>query len=159
MHAAPSPSAIQRRVSRLSLWLCLTVTWFAAHVLGRIAPHAANKMLIDYARIARTLLVAHALRHGAVSAHKRTPQAETRSPTVRRVAGPALRRALRQGSFRDRANAICAALAAPERWIKCIVRRLRLRFTKPGRLPAPSQTMAYLIARTRSMPAAAVNSS
>ena len=37
--------------------------------------------------------------------------------TGRAAVGAALRRALRKGALSQRARAICAALAAPDRWV------------------------------------------
>jgi hypothetical protein len=60
--------------------------------------------------------------------------------TGRGAAGAALRRALRKGALSQRARAICAALAAPERSVAQIVKRLQRGFTKLRRLPAPRRT-------------------
>ncbi|MES1158948.1 MAG: hypothetical protein ABUL42_03540 [Terricaulis silvestris] len=155
-HAPRPPLPSDQRLARLSLWLALTVAWFAANVLARIAPHAAALVLTEHARHARLLLVARAVkaaafRRGFIHAHMRRL-------TCRGVAGAALRRALRTGALNQRARAIAEALAAPERWIAHIVRRLKRRFTKLRRLPAPRRTRARIIALAPPA-ASAINSS
>jgi hypothetical protein len=155
----PLSATARRRVSRVSLWLCLTVTWFAAQVMARVAPSAARKVLTEYAYIARSLLVARALTH--LDLRKRTVcvRGAIRRLTIRAVAGPALRRALRRGTLHARANAICAALASPERWIQRIARRLRRRFTKLRRPPAPCRARLSAWMGAPTTPALIVNSS
>jgi hypothetical protein len=49
------PPASAQRLQRLSLWLCLALAWFAAHVLTRVAPHAAAQVLTRHAREARLI--------------------------------------------------------------------------------------------------------
>lgn len=157
--SAPLTLVTAKRLSRLSLWLCLTVTWFAAHVLAHLAPHASHRALNHYASVARLLLVASALQQNAPSSRRRLRPAAARRLSIRRAAGPALRRTLRQGSFAQRAGAICAALAAPERWLAAITRRLRRGFTKLGRLPTPRRMRERAPARAPRPPQHAVNSS
>ncbi len=128
----------EQRIQRLSLWLALTIAWFAAHVLAHLAPRAARGVLMEYARHARLLLLIRAVR--AVSFRRGAMHADMRRLTCRAVFGGALRRALRKGALRDRIRALCAALAAPERWIAHIARRLQRGFTKLRRLPAPRRT-------------------
>jgi hypothetical protein len=139
MKHTPRPRlASEQRLRRLSLWLALTIAWFAAHVLAHLAPRAAGRVLTEHARHARLLLViraakAAAFRRGAI-------HADMRRLTCRAVAGAALRRALRNGALSQRARAICAALAAPDRWVAQIVKRLQRGFTKLRRLPALRRT-------------------
>jgi hypothetical protein len=129
----------EQRLERLSLWLALSVAWFAAHVLARLAPEAAARIVDEYARHARLLLVARALRRAPL---RRLPgRAGVRRLTCRAVAGGALRRALNAGPHRRRVHEICAVLASPERWVARIVRRLRRGFTKRGGLPAPRRRL------------------
>lgn len=156
--AAPLSPAAAKRLSRLSLWLCLTVVWFAAHVLARLAPSAASRMLTQYARTARLLLVARTLSQ-TVFRMRQHGRAELRRLTVRCAGGAALRRALRRGSLAERAEAICAALAAPEPWIAYTARRLRRSAPKRALLPTPHPTNACVIADAPSAPVHAVNSS
>lgn len=133
MKHTPRPLLLsEQRLARLSLWLALTVTWFVAHVLARLAPHAAARVLTEHARYARLILVVRAVR--AAAFRRGFIHADMRRLTCRAVAGPALRRALRS------ASALCDALAAPERWIAQIVRRLKRGFTKLRALPAPRRT-------------------
>jgi hypothetical protein len=161
MHRSlPLSHITDQRLSRLSLWLCLTVMWFAANVLARLAPHAAERALAAYAHAARTLLVARALKQTALC--QRAPaisRIKTRNLTVRRVVGSTVRRALRGGSLAERARRICALLAAPERWIAAISRRLRRRFTKLRRLPAPPRARLFAATLLPSAPTNAINSS
>ncbi|MES1202834.1 MAG: hypothetical protein ABUS57_15465 [Pseudomonadota bacterium] len=116
MNEAPRPQSVSaQRLLRLSLWLRLTVSWFAAHVLALTAPQTAARFLAKHARDARMLLVSRAVkaagfRRGGVIA------ADMRRLTGRGVAGVKLRRALRTGTFSQRAHAICDALAAPDCW-------------------------------------------
>jgi hypothetical protein len=134
MNVAFFPAAVANRLPRLALWLCLTVTWFVAHVLGRISPQAARRTLNRYAGWACVLLAAGAMAARGPRRGRPRP-ADGRRLTARCVAGPILRRALRRGTLAERAQAICAVLAAPDRWIAHIVRRLQRRFTKLGCLP------------------------
>jgi hypothetical protein len=135
MKHAPRPRpASEPRLQRLSLWLALTVAWFAAHVLAHLAPRAAGRILTQYARDARLLLVIRAVK--AAPFRRGAIHADMRRLTGRAAAGAALRRALRKGRS-QRARAICAALAAPNRWVAQIVKRLQRGFTKLRRLPAP----------------------
>jgi hypothetical protein len=146
-HALRPPLASAQRLQRLSLWLCLALAWFAAHVLTRLTPHAAARVLARHAHAARLILAATALRAAGVQMRSRSYRpAPAHRLTCRRLAGSRLRRALRLGAPGDRARAIAAVLAAPERWIAYLVRRLRRRFTKLGRLPKPALT------RVRRMP-------
>jgi hypothetical protein len=155
-HAPCPPLPSDQRLARLSLWLALTVAWFAAHVLAWIAPHAAVRILTDHARHARLLLVTRAVK--AAAFRRGFIHADMRRLACRSVAGAALRRGLRTGALSQRARAIGEALAAPERWIAYIVRRLKRRFTKLGRLPTPRRTRARAIALAPPT-ASAVNSS
>jgi hypothetical protein len=154
----PLPS--DQRISRLSLWLHLTVAWFAAHVLALFAPHQAARELKRYARYARFLLMIRTLKQTPWPRRRRracTP-GHIRHMTWRRIAGGVLRRALHTGSLRDRANAIYAAMTAPERWLAHIARRLKRRFTKLRRLPAARRTQACAVTFAPQA-AAAINSS
>jgi hypothetical protein len=135
----------EQRLQRLSLWLALSVAWFAAHVVARLAPRAAERMLTDYARHARLLLVIGAVR--AAGFRRGALHGDMRRLLGRAVAGAALRRALRTGSLSQRARAICAALAAPERWVAHIAKRLQRGFTKLRRLPAPRRTRVTTLAQ------------
>jgi hypothetical protein len=135
----------EQRLRRLSLWLALTIAWFAAHVLAPLAPRAARGVLTDYARNVRLLLVIRAVK--AVAFRRGVVHADMRRLTCRAVAGPALRRALRKGALSQRARALFTALAAPERWIARIAKRLQRGFTKLRRLPAPRRTRAKAIAQ------------
>jgi hypothetical protein len=130
----------EQRLTRLSLWLALTVAWFAAHVLARLAPAAAARVLAGHARHARLLLVTRAAR--AVAFRRGAIHADMRRLTCRGAAGGALRRALRKGAPSERVRAIGNALAAPERWVAKIAKRLQRGFTKLRRLPAPRRTRA-----------------
>jgi hypothetical protein len=136
MKHTPRPRlASEQRLQRLSLWLALTAAWFAAHVLAHLAPRAAGRVLTEYSRDARLLLVIRAVK--AAAFRRGAIHADMRRLTCRAAAGAALRRALRKGALSQRARAICAALAAPDRWIARIVKRLQRGFTKLRRLPAP----------------------
>lgn len=155
-HTPCPPLPSDQRLARLSLWLALTVAWFAANVLARIAPHASARVLTEHARHARLLLVTRAVK--AAAFRRGLIHADMRRLTCRSVAGAALRRALRTGALSQRACAIAEALAAPERWIAYIARLLKRRFTKLRRLPTPRRTRARIMALAP--PAAnAVNSS
>jgi hypothetical protein len=157
MNHTPRPPALSdQRIARLSLWLALTIAWFAAHVLARLAPRAAAEILSEHARHARLLLVARAVK--AAAFRRGVIHADMRRLTCRAVAGAALRRALRTGPHARRARALCDALAAPERWLAHIVRRLRRGFTKLVRLPMPRRTRVHAIAIAPRM-ADAINSS
>ncbi len=136
------PSA--QRLQRLSLWLALTIAWFAAHVLAHLAPRGARALLNEYARHARLLLVIRAVK--AVAFRRGVVHADMRRLTCRAAAGAVLRRALRRGALSQRVRALCAALAAPERWIARIAQRLQRGFTKLRRLPTPRRTRADAIA-------------
>jgi hypothetical protein len=133
------PSRISdQRLQRLSLWLALTVAWFAAHVLGRIAPQAAARMLTQHAHGARILLTLRAVRRIGFKARRRGAlPIDMRRLTSRGAAGAALRRALRKGTPSARAGALCAVLANAERWIAHIAHRLERGFTKLRCLPKP----------------------
>jgi hypothetical protein len=143
----------------LSLWLTLTIAWFAAHVLAHVAPQAAARMLTQYARDAGVLLVVRALKQIIPPAARRShlPQ-DIRRLTCRAVAGARLRRALHTGTLIERARAIADAVTNPERWVAHIVRRMQRRFTRMRRLPAPIRTPARAIAPTLRA-ASAINSS
>ena len=144
MTPSPRPSRLtDQRLQRLSLWLALTIAWFAAHVLNTLAPKAAARLSSQHAHYARMLLVLHAVRRLAFTAPRRGPiPIDARNYTTRRVAGAALRRALRQGP-----RALCAILAAPERWVALVVRRLARGLTKLRRLPKVRRAMARESAR------------
>jgi hypothetical protein len=148
------PSA--QRLQRLSLWLALTIAWFAAHVLAHVAPRAAKGVLSQYARNARLLLVIRAVK--AVAFRRGAMHADMRRLTCRAAAGGVLRRALRKGALNQRVRALHAALAAPERWIAQIAKRLRRGFTKLRRLPAPRRTRATVVAQAQ-QGASVINSS
>ncbi|HWA21545.1 MAG TPA: hypothetical protein VG735_04010, partial [Caulobacterales bacterium] len=135
----------EQRLQRLSLWLALSVAWFAAHVIAHLAPCAAERMLTGYARHARLLLVVRAVR--AAGFRRGAIHADMRRLLGRAVAGAALRRAWRAGPLSQRAGAICAALAAPERWVAHIAKRLQRGFTKLRRLPAPRRTRVNVLAQ------------
>jgi hypothetical protein len=136
MNVAPRPHLVSaQRLLRLSLWLRLTVSWFAAHVLALTAPQAAACILAKHARDTRMLLVLRAVK-AAGFRRRGVITADMRRLTGRGVAGVKLRRELRTGTFSQRARAICDALAAPDRWIAYIVKRLRRGFTKLQRAPA-----------------------
>ncbi|MES1158535.1 MAG: hypothetical protein ABUL42_01440 [Terricaulis silvestris] len=158
MNEAPRPQSVSaQRLSRLSLWLRLTVSWFAAHVLALAAPQAAACFLAKHARDTRMLLVSRAVkaarfRRGGVIT------ADMRRLTSRGVAGVKLRRALHTGTFSQRARAICDALAAPDRWIAYIVKRLRRGFTKLQRAPALGREKVTIV-RAAPSPRDAINSS
>jgi hypothetical protein len=138
MNAAALSALIAKRLPRLRLWLCLAASWFVAHALARVSPQAAHRTLKTYARYACILLVADAfIRMPARPRPREHRPIAMRRPRIRGAAGPALRRALRRGSLAERAARICAVLAAPESWIAAIMRRLRRRFDRLGRLPAP----------------------
>ncbi|MES1158910.1 MAG: hypothetical protein ABUL42_03345 [Terricaulis silvestris] len=144
MKHTPRPRlASEQRLQRLSLWLALTVAWFAAHMLAHLAPRAAGRMLTEYARDARMLLVIRAVKTAAF--RRSGIHADMRRLTGRAAAGAALRRALRKGPLSQRARAICAALAAPDRWVGQIAKRLQRGFTKLRRLPAPRGTPAACV--------------
>lgn len=133
MIAAKPSRLTDQRLQRLTLWLALTVVWFASHVLAQVAPHAAARLLKQHAQTARLLLVARAVKRIGFRAPCRgVIPMEARPYTCRRVAGAVLRRALRKG-----ASALCAVLAESERWIARIARSLRRGFTKLRRLPRP----------------------
>jgi hypothetical protein len=134
-----APSALsETRLARLSLWLALAVAYFVSHVLAHVAPKRAARCLAAYAHAARLVLVARAVKRAALPRKPRTHRrVDAHRLTCRRVFGARLRRLTRKGSLTTRAQAICALLAAPERCIAAIVRRLRRRFTKLRRLPAP----------------------
>ncbi|HWA22198.1 MAG TPA: hypothetical protein VG735_07380 [Caulobacterales bacterium] len=158
MNETPRPHLVSaQRLLRLSLWLRLTVSWFAAQVLALTAPRAAACFLEKYARDARMLLVLRAVkaagfRRGGVIT------ADMRRLTGRGVAGVKLRRALRTGTFSQRACAICDALAAPDRWIAYIVKRLQRGFTKLQRAPAVVRKKVR-VARAAPRMGEAINSS
>lgn len=125
----------EHHLQRLCLWLALVVARLAAPVLNAIAPRAIARLLDEYARTARLLLVARAINHIAFKAPRRGPlPVDFRRHTLRRVAGASLRRALRG---HDRARALVACLADAERWIAHIARRLQRGLTKLRRLPRP----------------------
>jgi hypothetical protein len=67
-----------------------------------------------------------------------------------------LRRALRSA---DRARALCAVLAAAERWIAHITRRLQRGLTKLRRLPKPRRVRLSAIARAPAGPHDAADTS
>jgi hypothetical protein len=146
----------EQRLQRLSLWLALTIAWFAAHVLAHVAPRAAKGVLTQYARNARLLLVIRAVK--AACFRRGVVHADMRRLTCRAAAGAVLRRALRNGALGQRARAICNALAEPERWIAQIAKRLQCGFTKLRRLPAPRRTRANAIAQAPQC-ASVINSS
>lgn len=142
------------------LWLNLTLVWFAANVVALFAPHEAANELKRYARYALILLAVRALKRVALrKGHRRAFSADRfRRFTCRRTVGSALRRALRTGSLHERAGAIYAAMTAPERWIARIAARLKRRFTKLRRLPAPRRAHARAITLAL-LAAASINSS
>ena len=132
-----------QRLQRLMLWLALTVARFIAPMLNAVAPRAAKRALSDYARAARLLITLAAVRRVAFKAPKRGDMPiGARRHTTRRVAGAALRRALRKDP-----RALCAALAASERWIATIMRRLRRGLTKLCCLPKPRRVVLATLAR------------
>lgn len=153
MNPATRPRITEQTLSRLCLWLALIAARLIAPALNAIAPRAAARLLDEYARIAAMLLVARAVKRIAFKAPRLSPcwgrfPVERRRLNVRRVAGARLRRALRVVSRDDRARALCAVLAAAERWIAHITRRLQRGFTKLRRLPklAQAQLCAYACA-------------
>jgi hypothetical protein len=144
MKHTPRPRLVSElSLQRLSLWLALTVAWFAAHVLAHLAPRAAGRVLTEHARNARLLLVIRAVK--AAAFRRSGIHADMRRLTGRAAAGAALRRALRKGPLSQRARTICTALAAPDRWVAQIVKRLQRGFTKLRRLPAPRRTRATFV--------------
>lgn len=148
-----------QRLRRLSLWLALTVAWFAAHVLAHVAPREARRMLNEHAWGVRVLLLACAVRRVGLRQRVRTSiPMRLRRITCRNVVGPALRRALRRGALAARARLIGAILATPERWIAHIARRLKRGFTKRGVLPKPQRTRPGA-RRNAAAPARVINSS
>jgi hypothetical protein len=132
---AKGPRLTDRRLQRLSLWLALMIVWFAAHVLGRVSPEKAARLLAQHARDARMLLVARAVKRLDYQAPRLSGRIERRRLTIRAVAGAALRRALPQPSLAGRARALCAALANADHWIARIIERLNRGFTKLCCLP------------------------
>jgi hypothetical protein len=134
MTTAIRTAITEHHLQRLCLWLALVVARLVAPVLNAIAPHAMARLLDDYARIARLLLVARAMQRVAFKAPRFGPVPAAisegwRGPNVRRVAGANLRRALRGG--------LIACLAEAERWIAHLTRRLQRGLTKLRRLPKP----------------------
>jgi hypothetical protein len=140
----------EQRLQRLSLWLALTIAWFAAHVLGAIAPQMAARLLNQHAHSARLLLVARAVKRIGFTAQHMPSRVERRRLTCRGVAGVLMRSALRRGTLSDRAQALCTALAEAERWIGYIARRLQRGFTKLRILPKPRRV--YLRAAVQAPP-------
>jgi hypothetical protein len=147
MTTARSSLLNEQRLQRLSLWLALTVAWFVAHVLGRVAPHAAARILAQHARDARMLLVARAVTRVGIKRRRLPARIKGRRLSIRGVAGSALRRAFHQGPLEDRARALCAVFAEAERWIARIARRLKRGFAKLGCLPKPRRVRAPSCAR------------
>ena len=131
MNPSARPSRISdQRLQRLCLWLVLTIARFAAPLLNTLAPRAASRMLRQYTEIARLLIVARAVKRVAFKAPRSGPIPEgSRRYTTRRVAGAALRRALRQD--------VREVLAEAERWIAHVTRRLQRGLTKLRLLPKP----------------------
>jgi hypothetical protein len=163
-----APRITDERLQRLCLWLALTVAWFAAHVLGAVAPEdplkrAAAVLLAQHGRIARNLLALRAVRRIGFKAPRRTSvPVDIRRLTARGVAGVALRRALRRHTLAGRTRALCALLAESERWIAHIARRLKRGFTKLRALPRPRRAHLRSIASaplTAPHAAVALNSS
>ena len=149
LYATPPPALLSaHRLARFRRWLELSILWFAAHLLGRIAPALAARQLTRYRRWARHWLVVQAVaRVQAPPARPRPAHdfAPRRRLTPRRMLGVRAIRALRgEGSLRQRAQALAAILAAPKRLIARIVRRLRRRFSKLRALPRPRRTKAAL---------------
>jgi hypothetical protein len=148
-----------QRLARLRRWLGLTVLAFVTQLLAQLAPQAASRTLTRHARILQMLLVASALKQTARRTRHPTSRIEMRRLTIRGVCGGALRRTLRDGTLRDRANTICAILNNPTRWIAILVRRLQRRFTKLGRLPAAPCVLVRRAAHAPFFQAHALNSS
>ncbi|MGD9980833.1 MAG: hypothetical protein AB7H66_05450 [Hyphomonadaceae bacterium] len=141
-YTPPPPLPSETRLARLVTWLALTVACFAAHVLTLIAPHTAKRQLAKYARWSWIVLVARALkrlrpprRQRRRTVHALTP---SRYPTLRRIAGVKLRRALRGRTPIERARAIYAVLTNPEPWIAHLMRRICRRLTRLRALPRPA---------------------
>jgi hypothetical protein len=61
-YTPPPPLPSETRLARLTTWLALTVTWFAAHVLALFAPHQATRQLKRYARWSRIVLIVCAMK-------------------------------------------------------------------------------------------------
>jgi hypothetical protein len=122
------------------MWLALTIAWFAGCVLALAAPQTARRMLAKYARWAAVILVLRAMRRvSGARAWPRTldPRKRCRPASIRRLAGAALRRALRAPTPEHRARVIWALLKAPEYWTARLARRLLKRLTKLALTPRP----------------------
>jgi hypothetical protein len=160
MNASTHPALSDTRLARLSLWLVLTIAYFVSHVLAHVAPKHAARVLTAYAHTARLLLVARAVTRAALPRNPRTHRpVEAHRLTCRRVFGARLRRRMRKGTLAQRARALCALLAAPERCVAATVRRLRRRFTKLRRLPAPRRVIGICAGVQPRFAAKAINSS
>lgn len=150
MNTAIRTTISEHRLQRLCLWLALVVARLAAPVLNVIAPRAMARLLDDYARIARLLLVARAIKRVAFRAPRLgVIPADFRRHTLRRIAGASLRRALRgpdRASLDDKVRALVACLAEAERWIAHLTRRLQRGLTKLRRLPRPRQAPLRAVA-------------
>jgi hypothetical protein len=136
----PPPLPSETRLARLTTWLALTVTWFAAHVLALFAPHQATSQLKKYARWSAIVLIVCAMKRMRFPrpAHRNhRPGARKRDLSMRRLGGAELRQALRAGTPAARARAIYAILTNPERCLARLVRRMQRRFTKLRVLPRP----------------------
>lgn len=160
MQTSARPALSEPRLARLSLWLALAIGYFVAHGLARIAPKRAAEVIAHYARAVRLVLVARAVKRAALPKTARTHRpAPAHRLTCRRVLGANLRRRLRLGGTVERARTLTALLAAPERWIAAITRRLRRRFTRLRRLPAPRRNAGARIRRRALAMQSAIDSS
>lgn len=160
MQPASRLSHPSQRLERLSLWLCLALARFMIHALSHVAPRVARQTLRHFAHAARLVLVARALRTTKLAKPRGAdPTARKRRLTCRGVAGAQIRRALRANTPEARARAIADMLAAPERWIGLIARRLRKGFTKMRRLPRPKRQHTPCVTQITPSPCAAPNSS
>jgi hypothetical protein len=139
MNVAIAPSRNSApRLQRFALWLALSLSRLAVQFVTCVAPRTAHHLLNAYTRGAMSILLLMALRRAPV--HRRRRRAipmQRRLITLRRLVGAEMRRFLWKGTPSERALALASMLAAPERWIAYIVRRLKRRLTKLMRLPAP----------------------
>ena len=123
----PDKLPTEHRLRRLQTWLGALLAWAAVHVVGQVAPSLVADWLKRQRRRAAILLVVRATKRFRIPAYygceRRFHRCVTHRVTIRRLAGCALRRALKAPTLAGEFAAIQRALADAERWIAHLLRR------------------------------------